>query len=127
MVREVVWTDPAWDDLEAAAEYIARDSVFYAAALVQETHEAASSLAEFAERGQIVPEFAVSMASLMTISFREKSHPTTVCGSFNQSIETLEPGFFLLRADDPPRRRFAVPGRLRLKEIPGVLVLLKLL
>jgi toxin ParE1/3/4 len=36
MAREVIWTEPAWDDLEAAAEYIARDSEFYAAALVQE-------------------------------------------------------------------------------------------
>ena len=58
MAREVVWTDPAWDDLEAAAEYIARDSEFYAAALVQEVREAAASLAELAERGQTVPEFA---------------------------------------------------------------------
>lgn len=58
MAREVVWTDPAWNDLEAAAEYIARDSEFYAAALVQEAHEAAASLADFAERGQTVPEFA---------------------------------------------------------------------
>ena len=33
MAREVVWTDPAWEDLEAAAEYIARDSEYYAAAL----------------------------------------------------------------------------------------------
>jgi plasmid stabilization system protein ParE len=58
MARQVVWTDPAWDDLEAAAEYVARDSEFYAAALVQETREAAASLADFAERGQTVPEFA---------------------------------------------------------------------
>ena len=36
MAREVVWTDPAWEDLEAAAEYIARDSEHYAAAFVQE-------------------------------------------------------------------------------------------
>jgi toxin ParE1/3/4 len=58
MAREVVWTEPAWEDLEAAAEYIARDSEFYAAALVQEAHEASASLADFAERGQTVPEFA---------------------------------------------------------------------
>ena len=57
MAREVAWTEPAWDDLEAAAEYIARDSEFYAAALVQEAHEAAASLVDFAERGQTVPEF----------------------------------------------------------------------
>ena len=58
MAREVVWTDPASEDLEAAAEYIARDSEFYAAALVHEALDAAVSLADFAERGQTVPEFA---------------------------------------------------------------------
>ena len=57
MAREVVWTDPGWDDLEAAAAYIARDSEYYAASFVQEAREAAGSLAEFAERGQTVPEF----------------------------------------------------------------------
>ncbi len=44
MAREVVWTDPAWDDLEAAAEYIARDSAYYAATFVQEVKGAAESL-----------------------------------------------------------------------------------
>ncbi|MBI4469669.1 MAG: type II toxin-antitoxin system RelE/ParE family toxin [Acidobacteria bacterium] len=57
MAREVVWTDPAWDDLEAAADFIARDSATYAAVFVQEVRDAAASLGEFAERGQIVPEF----------------------------------------------------------------------
>ncbi|MCZ7664467.1 MAG: type II toxin-antitoxin system RelE/ParE family toxin [Thermoleophilia bacterium] len=57
MAREVVWTDPAWNDLESAADYIARDSVAYAAAFVQEVKAAAASLSEFAERGQVVPEF----------------------------------------------------------------------
>lgn len=57
MARKVTWTDPAWDDLEAAAEYIERDSKFYAAELVQEVHDAADSLVDFADRGQVVPEF----------------------------------------------------------------------
>lgn len=56
MAREVVWTEPAWEDLEAASEYITRDSEYYAAAFVREVKEAAESLSEFAERGQIVPE-----------------------------------------------------------------------
>ena len=56
MAREVIWTDPAWEDLEAAAEYISRDSAAYAAAFVQEMKAAATSLSEMAERGQIVPE-----------------------------------------------------------------------
>ena len=57
MARNVIWTHPAWDDLEAAATYIARDSEFYAASFVQEARDAAASLADFAERGQTVPEF----------------------------------------------------------------------
>jgi plasmid stabilization system protein ParE len=58
VARKVVWTAPAWDDLENAAEFIARDSEFYAASLVREASEAAASLADLADRGQVVPEFA---------------------------------------------------------------------
>ena len=58
MAREVVWTEPAWENLAAATDYIARDSKYYAATFVQEVKEAAASLAEFAERGQVVPELA---------------------------------------------------------------------
>ena len=56
MAWRVVWTDPAWTNLEAAAEYIAQDSAFYAAALVREARDAARSLSTFANRGRIVPE-----------------------------------------------------------------------
>ena len=52
MAREVTWTDPAWEDLEAAAEYIARDSEAYAAAFVEKMKAAATSLSEMGERGQ---------------------------------------------------------------------------
>jgi toxin ParE1/3/4 len=58
MARELVWAEPAWDDLESAADYIARDSIAYAAAFVQEIKDAAASLTEFADRGQVVPEFS---------------------------------------------------------------------
>ena len=71
MGREIIWTDPAWDDLENAADYIAQDSKFYAAAFVHEIKEAAASLANFAERGQIVPEFGdESIRELLVRSFR---------------------------------------------------------
>ena len=43
MARKVAWTAPAWDDLEAAASYIARDSEFYAASFVQEARDATGS------------------------------------------------------------------------------------
>jgi len=71
MARKVEWTDPAWNDLAGVAEYIARDSEYYAAAFVQEIKEAAASLAQFAERGQIVPEFGdPSIRELLVKSYR---------------------------------------------------------
>jgi plasmid stabilization system protein ParE len=71
MDREVVWTDPAWDDVAGVADYIARDSAFYAATFVQEVKEAAASLVDFAERGQIVPEFGdESIRELLVRSYR---------------------------------------------------------
>ena len=57
MAREVVWTEPAWHDLETAADFIAKDSESYAAAFVQEVKESLTSLTQFAERGRMVPEF----------------------------------------------------------------------
>jgi plasmid stabilization system protein ParE len=56
MAREVVWSLPAADDLDLAASFIARDSEAYAAALVADVLDAAESLSEFANRGQVVPE-----------------------------------------------------------------------
>ena len=71
MDREVIWSDPAWDDVENAADYIAQDSKFYAAAFVQEITEAAASLANFAERGRVVPEFGdASIRELLVRSYR---------------------------------------------------------
>lgn len=57
MAREVIWTEPAWRDLEAAAEFIARDSESYAAAFVQEVKDSVTSLTQFAEMGRMVQEF----------------------------------------------------------------------
>ena len=57
MAREVIWTEPAWHDLEAAADFIARDSEGYAAAFVQEVKDSVASLTQFAERGRMVQEF----------------------------------------------------------------------
>jgi plasmid stabilization system protein ParE len=51
-----VWTEVAWSDVSAVADYIAKDSSRYAAAFVREVREAARSLAEFAQRGRVVPE-----------------------------------------------------------------------
>ena len=56
MARTVKWTESATSDLEEVAEFITRDSRFYATAVVREVRKAARSLRVFAERGRIVPE-----------------------------------------------------------------------
>ena len=58
MARKIIWSFEATADLEAIADYIARDSFFYAAAFVLEVREASRSLNEFSERGRIVPELS---------------------------------------------------------------------
>lgn len=57
MDREVRWAESAFADLDEIAEYIAKDSDFYAATVVRELTDAARSLARFAERGRVVPEY----------------------------------------------------------------------
>ena len=56
MAKPLKWSELAWNDLEAVADYIARDSRHYAAAFVREVRDAARSLRHFPERGSIVPE-----------------------------------------------------------------------
>jgi plasmid stabilization system protein ParE len=52
----VVWSPEALEDVDAIAEYIARDSVFYAAAVVEKMLATASGLSRFPQSGRIVPE-----------------------------------------------------------------------
>ena len=56
MAYRVDWTDSAWQEIEAAAKYIARDSPHFASALINEARLAAQSLKKFPQRGRIVPE-----------------------------------------------------------------------
>lgn len=56
MARRVIWAYEASTDLDALAEYIARDSSFYATAFTMEILDASRSLDKFSERGRIVPE-----------------------------------------------------------------------
>jgi len=57
VARDLKWTESAWADLEEIAEYIARDSHYYAASFVRELRMAATSLRQLAQRGRRVPEF----------------------------------------------------------------------
>ena len=60
MATRVVWTEAALDDLEAAAEYIEKDSPRYASALVAQAFALARSLSHSPGRGHIVPELGDS-------------------------------------------------------------------
>jgi plasmid stabilization system protein ParE len=58
VARRIAWTESAWQELDCAASFIARDSPRYAAALVAEERSAARSLRTFPRRGSIVPEIS---------------------------------------------------------------------
>ena len=52
----VVWSPEALEDVDDIAAYIVRDSVFYAAAVVEKLLASASGLKQFPQSGRIVPE-----------------------------------------------------------------------
>ena len=56
MARKVIWSNEAATDLEKIAEYISKDSSFYASAFVSTVKDASRSLNNFPEMGRIVPE-----------------------------------------------------------------------
>ncbi len=56
MARRLIWTEPAWLDLEQSADYIARDSPSYAESFVQRIRSAAESLRNLPRLGRVVPE-----------------------------------------------------------------------
>jgi len=53
---EVEWSPEATEDLESIAEYIARDSEFYARAVVTEILSASRNIWKFPLIGRVVPE-----------------------------------------------------------------------
>lgn len=56
MDYQVNWSPEALEDVDGIAEYIARDSAFYASAVVSKIKEQSQSVRHLAERGHIVPE-----------------------------------------------------------------------
>ena len=53
---EVRWTPQALDDLESIADFIAKDSLYYARLFVIDILEAVDRLAKFPKSGRVVPE-----------------------------------------------------------------------
>ena len=67
----IIWTHTAWQDLDAVAEYIAKDSRYYSVLFVQQAREASRSLVYFARRGRVVPEFGDrNMRELFVMNYR---------------------------------------------------------
>jgi toxin ParE1/3/4 len=56
MARLLKWTEDAADDIVAIAEFISRDSEFYAKAVVQKIMEKITTIPEEPEIGRMVPE-----------------------------------------------------------------------
>jgi plasmid stabilization system protein ParE len=59
-MAEVIWSPEAIQDLEQIAAFIARDSEYHAAMLVQRLVDATDRLARFPESGRIIPEVGAS-------------------------------------------------------------------
>jgi plasmid stabilization system protein ParE len=53
---KLIWTDPSIEDLRAVRDYIARDSDYYAADLVEQAVLSVERLLRFPKLGRVVPE-----------------------------------------------------------------------
>jgi plasmid stabilization system protein ParE len=60
-MAEVIWTEPALQELDAIAEYIALDNPAAASQLVQEVFEKTERLEDFPQSGRIPPELPNSV------------------------------------------------------------------
>lgn len=56
MDYDIIWSPAALEDVESLAEYLARDSEFYARSVVNKVLHTARRLREFPASGRIVPE-----------------------------------------------------------------------
>lgn len=57
MVRRVIWSRVAANDLQSIAEYIERDSPRYAASVIDKILTLARNLPQYPYLGRVVPEF----------------------------------------------------------------------
>lgn len=60
-MAQVIWTEPALQELDAIAEYIALDKPAAASYLVQEVFEKTEHLGDFPQSGRIPPELPNSV------------------------------------------------------------------
>lgn len=71
MARRVVWSPQALADVEAIAEYIEKDSPFYARAVVAKIVAATRYLVQYPLSGRIVPEMKdATLRDVFAFSYR---------------------------------------------------------
>lgn len=56
MDYRIEWSPEATEDIEAIAEFISRDSIFYARAIVSKMLSVSRTLTDFPHAGRVVPE-----------------------------------------------------------------------
>ena len=56
MDYRLIWSPQAIEDIQSIAEYIARDSAFYAGSTVERIFQAPEKLVQFPKLGRVVPE-----------------------------------------------------------------------
>ena len=89
-MAEVIWTEPALQELSAIAEYIALDNPAAASRLVEEVFDKTDRLEDFPQSGRIPPELPNSV-------YREVVVPP--CRIFYREDETRVFVLFVMREE----------------------------
>ncbi|SMM99404.1 Death on curing protein, Doc toxin [uncultured Candidatus Thioglobus sp.] len=55
-MAQLVWTNQAFDDIDAIAKFIAKDSLIYAKSVISDIFKALNKVEDFPTIGRIVPE-----------------------------------------------------------------------
>ena len=67
-MAEVIWTEPALQELDAIAEYVALDNQLAASNLVEEIFDRTERLEDFPKSGRIPPELPNSVYREVAVS-----------------------------------------------------------
>jgi len=71
MAYRIVWSPAAIEDIESIAEYIERDSKFYAKAVVFKIFQSTEKLKKYPKIGRVVPELGrEDIRELIVYSYR---------------------------------------------------------
>ncbi len=71
MALRIEWSPEAIEDIESIADYIQRDSLFYAKAVVNKIFQCTEKLKEFPKIGRVVPELEKEdIRELIVYSYR---------------------------------------------------------